>query len=74
VIKIATDLYFGKAPFESAKSRLIERLTADGEITAAIYRDVLNASRKYAIALLDHFDHSGVTIRIGDVRRLRARQ
>ncbi len=74
VIKIATDLYFGKAPFESAKSRLTERLAADGEITAATYRDVLNASRKYAIALLDHFDHSGVTTRIGDVRKLRTRQ
>ncbi|MBV8055154.1 MAG: selenocysteine-specific translation elongation factor [Deltaproteobacteria bacterium] len=73
VIKIATDLYFSKAPFESAKSQLIERLGADGEITAATYRDLLNASRKYAIALLDHFDHSGVTTRVGDVRRLRAR-
>jgi selenocysteine-specific elongation factor len=73
VIKIATDLYFGKTPFESAKLQLIERLAADGEITAATYRDVLNASRKYAIALLDHFDHSGVTTRVGDVRRLRAR-
>jgi len=72
-IKVATDLYFGKAPFESAKSQLIERLAADGEITAATYRDLLNASRKYAIALLDHFDHSGVTTRVGDVRRLRAR-
>jgi selenocysteine-specific elongation factor len=73
VIKIATDLYFGKAPFESAKLQLTERLAADGEITAATYRDLLNASRKYAIALLDHFDHSGVTTRVGDVRRLRAR-
>jgi selenocysteine-specific elongation factor len=73
VVKIATDLYFGKEPFESAKAQLIERLAAGGEITAAIYRDVLNASRKYAIALLDHFDHSGVTTRVGDVRRLRAR-
>ena len=73
VIKVATDLYFSKAPFEAAKSRLLERLNADGEITAATYRDLLNASRKYAIALLDHFDHSGVTTRVGDVRRLRAR-
>jgi selenocysteine-specific elongation factor len=73
VIKIATDLYFSKVPFESAKSRLIERLAADGEITAATYRDLLNASRKYAIALLDHFDHSGLTTRVGDARKLRAR-
>jgi selenocysteine-specific elongation factor len=73
VIKIASELYFGKAPYEAAKSQLIQHLANDGEITAAIYRDLLNASRKYAIALLDHFDHSGVTTRIGDVRRLRAR-
>ncbi len=73
VIKVASDLYFSKAPFEAAKSHLIERLAADGEITAATYRDLLNASRKYAIALLDHFDHSGVTTRVGDVRRLRTR-
>ncbi|HJU12342.1 MAG TPA: selenocysteine-specific translation elongation factor [Candidatus Binataceae bacterium] len=74
VVKVASDLYFSKSPFESAKAHLIQRLSADGEITAATYRDELNASRKYAIALLDYFDHSGVTTRIGDVRKLRARQ
>ena len=30
------------------------------------YRDVLNASRKFAIALLDYFDHIGLTTRVGD--------
>jgi selenocysteine-specific elongation factor len=74
VIKIATDLYFSHAAFEAARAQLLERLAADGEITAGTYRDLLNASRKYAIALLDHFDHTGVTTRVGDVRRLRARQ
>lgn len=73
VVKIATDLYFARAPYDSAKERLVERLKSDGEITAATYRDVLNASRKFAIALLDHFDHSGVTTRVGDARKLRSR-
>jgi selenocysteine-specific elongation factor len=73
VVKIATDLFFARAPFEAAKASLLERLKADGEITAATYRDVLNASRKFAIALLDHFDHAGVTMRVGDLRKLRAR-
>jgi selenocysteine-specific elongation factor len=73
VIKIATDLYFERAAFESAKGKLTDRLGTDGEITAATYRDVLNASRKFAIALLDYFDHSGVTTRVGDTRKLRAR-
>ena len=73
VIKIATDFYFERAAFESAKAKLLERLQRDGAITAATYRDVLNASRKFAIALLDYFDHSGVTTRVGDTRKLRAR-
>ena len=73
VIKIATDLYFARAPFDSAKGKLVERLKSDGEITAATYRDLLNASRKFAIALLDYFDHSAVTTRVGDARKLRGR-
>ncbi len=73
VVKIATDFYFAKQPLESAKAKLIERLQADGEITAATYRDVLQASRKFAITLLDYFDHSGVTTRVGDARKLRNR-
>ena len=73
VIKIGTDLYFERTAFETAKTKLLDRLKADGEITAATYRDVLDASRKFAIALLDYFDHSGVTSRVGDTRKLRSR-
>ncbi|HVC43812.1 MAG TPA: selenocysteine-specific translation elongation factor [Candidatus Binataceae bacterium] len=72
VVKVATDLYFAHAPLQSAKAQLLERLAADREITAAGYRDVIGASRKFAIALLDYFDHTGVTTRVGDARRLRA--
>ncbi|MGO9450756.1 MAG: selenocysteine-specific translation elongation factor [Candidatus Binataceae bacterium] len=73
VVKIASDLYFGRAAFDAARARLVDHLTTNPEITAGTYRDLLSASRKFAIALLDHFDHSGVTIRVGDNRRLRSR-
>jgi selenocysteine-specific elongation factor len=72
IVKIATDLYFSRAAADAAKDRLIEYLATHHEITAATFRDLLGASRKFAIALLDHFDHSGVTTRVGDTRRLRA--
>jgi selenocysteine-specific elongation factor len=72
VVKVATDLYFDRGALEAAQTRLTERLKADGEITAAIYRDMLNASRKFAIALLDYFDHTGLTTRVGDLRKLRS--
>ena len=72
VVKVASDLYFDRVHFDDARARLDTYLAANGEITAAAYRDVLGCSRRFAIALLDHFDHAGVTTRVGDVRRPRA--
>jgi len=71
VVKIASDLYFDKDALEAARARLVEHLKTNDQITAAAYRDLLGASRKFAIALLDYFDHSGFTTRVGDARRLR---
>jgi len=73
VVKVATDLYFARAPIDTARAHLTDYLQKHPEITAAAYRDLLGASRKFAIALLDYFDHSGVTMRVGDARRLRAK-
>ena len=73
VVKIATDLYFARTSFDAARAHLTDYLQKHPEITAGAYRDLLGASRKFAIALLDYFDHSGVTIRVGDARKLRAK-
>jgi len=72
IVKIATDFYFSRAAADAARDRLVEYLKTNPEITAATFRDLLGASRKFAIALLDHFDHIGVTTRVGDARRLRS--
>jgi selenocysteine-specific elongation factor len=72
VIKVATDLYFSRAAADTARSRLLDHLKTHPEITAASFRDLLGASRKFSIALLDYFDHAGVTTRVGDARRLRS--
>jgi selenocysteine-specific elongation factor len=71
ITRVATELYFSSEAVVEARRQLVERLRRDGSITAAGYRDVLGASRKFAIALLAYFDHSGVTIRTGDERKLR---
>ena len=39
-------------------------------MTAASFRDLIGSSRKYTIPLLEYFDRDGLTIRIGDIRRL----
>ena len=74
IVKIATDLYFSRARARRrARAPRSSICKTHPEITAATFRDLLGASRKFAIALLDHFDHAGVTTRVGDTRRLRER-
>jgi selenocysteine-specific elongation factor len=51
---------------------LREQVSVGSEITPAMFRDRFNTSRKYTIPLLEYLDREGVTVRIGDVRRLKA--
>lgn len=41
------------------------------EFTVADFRDHLGLTRKYAVPLLEYFDRHHVTVRNGDLRRLR---
>ena len=47
------------------------RIAEHDEITVADVRDIFGASRKYALALLNHLDQQRITRRVGDVRVLR---
>jgi selenocysteine-specific elongation factor len=71
VVAVDADLYFDRAAVERARSLLRAHLAQNAEITVAGYRTLLASSRKYALALLEHFDRTNVTVRTGDVRRLR---
>jgi len=71
VARVATDLYFLKDRVDKVKGVLYSYLKEHDEITAAAFRDLLGSSRKYTIALLEYFDREGVTLRIGDSRRLK---
>jgi selenocysteine-specific elongation factor len=72
VVKVATELYFLAGAVDRVKDVLCRHLAENGEISAAAFRDLLGSSRKYTIALLEYFDRDGLTLRIGDVRRLKA--
>lgn len=53
------------------KERLRERFPYPNEFAVSEVRDLLDATRKYVVPLLEHLDATGVTIRTGNVRRLR---
>jgi selenocysteine-specific elongation factor len=71
VVRIAPDLFYARASADEALARLTAHCRTHGDITAAAFRDAIGASRKFAIAFLDWTDRTGVTLRVGDLRRLR---
>jgi len=71
LIKVKEDLYFHREVIEDLKEKLIVFLKEKGEIDTPQFKDMTNASRKYTIPLLEYFDISQVTVRVGDQRVLR---
>ena len=71
LIKVKEDLYFHRATVENLKEKLVAFLRENGEIDTPRFKDMTNASRKYTIPLLEYFDRSQITVRVGDSRVLR---
>jgi selenocysteine-specific elongation factor len=71
LIKVKEDLYFDAGAVKHLQNRLVEFLTANGEISTPQFKEMTGASRKYVIPLIEYFDARNVTIRIGDIRKLR---
>ncbi|HEX6769341.1 MAG TPA: selenocysteine-specific translation elongation factor [Candidatus Binatia bacterium] len=71
VVRITTDMYFLASSIEQLRATLVQFLSEKGEMNAAAFRDLIGSSRKYTIPLLEYFDRVGLTIRIGDIRKLK---
>ncbi|MBM3772531.1 MAG: selenocysteine-specific translation elongation factor [Acidimicrobiia bacterium] len=71
IIAVAPDLYFAADAIQRVRDDLKRDLAGGKTLTTAAFRDRYQTSRKYAIPILEYFDRQGVTIRIGEARRLR---
>jgi len=71
LVAVSQDVVFRKADYDSMVNKIIEKLKANGQITLAEVRDLFDTSRKYAQALLEHLDATGMTMRDGDFRKLK---
>ena len=45
-----------------------EHVAKNGQITLAEMRDLMGASRKFAVAILEYWDKRGITKKVGDAR------
>jgi selenocysteine-specific elongation factor len=71
LIKVKEDLYFDTDAIEGLQRQLVDFLTINGEISTPQFKEMTGASRKYVIPLIEYFDSQNLTIRIGDIRKLR---
>jgi selenocysteine-specific elongation factor len=67
--QISPEVVFRRQDYESMLAELKQLFVAHGTLTAAQVRDHFNTSRRYVLALLEHLDAIGLTVREGDVRR-----
>jgi selenocysteine-specific elongation factor len=71
LIPVLNDVVFLKEHYLNMLNFVQNHLRTKGEISAAEFRDVFKTSRRYALGFLEYIDSIGITIRDGDVRKLR---
>jgi selenocysteine-specific elongation factor len=71
VVEVAPDHFFLRETVAEMAGIAAGAADAGGLLTAAVFRDRLDNGRKVAIQILEFFDKAGVTVRSGDVRRVR---
>ncbi|GAB4421072.1 MAG: selenocysteine-specific translation elongation factor [Anaerolineales bacterium] len=69
--QLTPDVVFRSEDFEEMLAKVRTYITEHGQMTVADARDLFGSSRKYMLALLEHLDATGVTVRDGDYRKLR---
>jgi selenocysteine-specific elongation factor len=69
--QLTPDVIFRIEDYEQMVSKVRNFISEKGQMTVADARDLFDSSRKYMLALMEHLDATGVTIRDGDFRKLR---
>lgn len=70
LVKLGDGILFLRETYDEALATIVDYLREHGKITAAEARDLLGATRKYILPLLEHMDTLKITRRIGDERIL----
>ncbi len=71
ISRVNDSIYLARETLEKMRQDLMKYLQEKKEITVAEFRDLVKTSRKYAVPLMEHFDTSKLTQRVGDKRVLR---
>lgn len=68
LVKVNEELYFHREAYDGALEMLRKHFAENDTLTLAQFRDLSGSSRKFAQALLEHFDQVRITRRVEDHR------
>jgi len=71
LVPVSNEVVFRREDYNQMVVEVKDLLNKNRTLSAAQVRDHFQTSRRYALAFLEHLDEIGVTIREGDVRRLK---
>ncbi len=71
VVKVTDNVVFTADAYDKMVQNTIDHIKTHKQITIAEVRDMLQTSRKYALALMEYLDNQKITRRVGDGRVLR---
>jgi selenocysteine-specific elongation factor len=71
LVKIKEDMYFAAEAIEQLKAKVVSFYETNNDLSPIAFKELTGLSRKYAIPLLEWLDKERITVRVGDVRKLR---
>lgn len=71
LVKVSETLYYDAAVIAALQKDVIAFMEKEGEIDAPRFKNLTSLTRKFSIPLLEYFDRSKLTIRVGDIRIFR---
>ena len=70
LVSVSPEFVYPAETIAGIRSLVSDQITTSGPFTVAQFRDLVGASRKYVVPLLEYLDRVGFTRRQGDVRVL----
>ncbi len=71
LVTASSEVIYRRNDFDAMVEQIRHAIQQKGRVSLAEVRDLFGTSRKYAQALLEHLDATGVTLRAGDFRKLK---
>jgi selenocysteine-specific elongation factor len=71
LLQVSSDVVFRPEDYRQAVADIRSLVAEHGSVTLAQARDHWGTTRRYVQALLEYMDQQGITIRVGDARKLR---